>query len=273
MRDFLIKLFRETEVVLEIKLFSIWHFMYIFLIVGLTIGLVFLLKNKSENAKDFTLKLLAYLIPAIYIADFFIMPLSREAGEIDLDKLPFHICTLMGCFVPFAQFNKKFNPIKHVIVVLSLVASLMYITYPGSALGGISTFSYKVVQTFVFHGLLFSWGFLNLAWGRVKLTWKTIWMELVALCIIALWAAFGNATFSSEQHSFDWFFITGSTFPFVPTPLMPFTVIAAIFGMCAIIYGIYFGTIKVMEKIALKRGVVVVTEVEKSEQNTTTEEK
>lgn len=273
MRDFLIKLFRETEVVLEIKLFSIWHFMYIFLIVGLTIGLAFLLKNKSENAKDFTLKLLAYLIPAIYIADFFIMPLSREAGEIDLDKLPFHICTLMGCFVPFAQFNKKFNPIKHVIVVLSLVASLMYITYPGSALGGISTFSYKVVQTFVFHGLLFSWGFLNLAWGRVKLTWKTIWMELVALCIIALWAAFGNATFSSEQHSFDWFFITGSTFPFVPTPLMPFTVIAAIFGMCAIIYGIYFGTIKVMEKIALKRGVVVVTEVEKSEQNTTTEEK
>lgn len=248
MREFFIKLFSANEGAVSIELFSVWHFLYLALIIGGAITVAFLLKNKSQTTKDFTLKLLAWLIPATYIADFLIMPLARTDFSIDVDKLPFHICTLMAFFAPFAQFNKKFEPIKETIVCLTLVASLMYITYPGSAIGDILPWSYKVVQTFVYHGLMFAWGFLSLATGAVKLDFKTIWKCAVGLALIILWASFGNAVYSNEEHHYDWFFVTGSTFPFIPAPLMPLVVFVAVFAMCALIHGIYYGVVKYYEK-------------------------
>ena len=82
---------------------------------------------------------------------------------------------------------------------------------------------------------MFAWGVLSLTTGFSKLEFKNIWKELVGLVIIIIWAAFGNAAYSHEGHHFDWFFITGSTFPFVPKWLMPFAVLTAVFGMFAII--------------------------------------
>jgi len=75
----------------------------------------------------------------------------------------------------------------------------------------------------------------------------------VAIAIIILWAWFGNTVYSSAERSFDWFFITGSTFPFVPTWLMPFAVLTAVFGMCAIIHGLYYAVIAINNKIKSKK--------------------
>jgi len=250
MRDFFVNLFSRACGP-EITLFSIWHIMYIVLICGLTIGGVFLFRNKSDKTKNIVLSVLAYIVIGVYIADFFIMPLSR--GDVDVDKLPFHICTLLSFFVGFAQFNKKFECVREPIAVLAIVSSLMYITYPGSALGGVTVFSYKVVQTFVYHGLLFSWGCLSVGLKVTTFKWKNIWKALVGLCLIAVWAAFGNCTYSSADHHYDWFFITGSTFPFIPSWLMPFVVVTAIFGMVALIYLINWGVNKIVEKIAAKK--------------------
>lgn len=236
MRDFFLKIFRDGEVTIDITLFSIWHILWIILIVGLTIGGAFLLKNKSEKTKNTVLSVLAWLAVGIYIADFFIMPFSRESGEIDIDKLPFHFCTLMGCLIPFAQFNKKFEKIKDVIACISIVGSLMYITYPGSALGGYTPWCYKIVQTFVFHGLVMAWGVLSITTGSTKLEWKKIWKEAVAILIIFVWASLGNTIYSSDAHHYDWCFITGSTFSFVPSWVVPIAVFFAVFGMCAIIH-------------------------------------
>lgn len=248
MRELLLKLFGTSEGSVEITLFSIWHFLYIILIFGLSIAACFLLKNKSQETKDRVLKITAYAVIITYIADFFIQPLARSNYEMDVDKLPFHICTLMGCIIPFVQFNKKFTKIKDVIACLSIVASLMYITYPGSALGNITPWCYKVVQTFLFHGLVFAWGLFSVCLGSVKFEFKKIWKELIAIFLIILWANFGNQIYSHEDHHYDWFFITGSTFPFVPTWLMPFAVLIAVFAMCAIIFSIDLGIKKIIAK-------------------------
>ena len=177
MREFLLKMF-QWEGGPEITLFSIWHIMYIVLIIGLTIGTAFIVKNKSEKLKRNILNILAVTAIAVYIADFFIMPLSGVGYGGYLDKLPFHICTFISIMIPFAQFsksnNKVANSFKEIVACLSIVASLMYMTYPGSALGDIGTFSYKVVQTFVFHGLVFAWGFMSLATGSISLKIKNI---------------------------------------------------------------------------------------------------
>lgn len=257
MRDFFVNMFSFTgeNSSIQIDLFDVWHILYIVLIVGSILGGgIALIKSKSERAKDIVLTVLAYLVPAVYIADFLIMPLSR--GSIDTDKLPYHICTLMGIFIPFAQFNKKFAPIKSTIACLSTVASLMYITYPGSALGGLSPWCYKIIQTFLYHGLVMAWGVISIMTDRVELNFKNIWKEAVGIVLIIVWASFGNAVYSNAEHHYDWFFVTGSTFPFIPSWLMPFVVLCAVFGMCAIIYSINLGVRKLIARHQSKKEII-----------------
>ena len=222
---------------MEITLFSGWHFMYIAVIIGISLLIAILLRGKTEKTKQIVLAVLAIAVTCTYILDLFLMPLVREDHLIDIDKLPFHFCTILAVFVPFAQFNKKFAKIKDVIACFAIVSSLMYITYPGSALGGVEVFSYKVMQTFAYHGVLFAWGFLSVTTGSAVLSFKTIWKNIVGLVILIAWGLIGSYTYSAlTPHHYDWFFVTGSTYPFIPAWAMPFVVLGAVFAMCAIIY-------------------------------------
>lgn len=237
MKEFFAWLFSQNNSSLQIGLFDVWHFLYLGIIFGGTIALSLLLKNKSQNAKDRTQRILAYLVIGLYVADFFIMPLSDSYSGISAYKLPFNICTLMAVFVPFVQFNPRLKPIRHIIVSLSITSSLMWICYPGSALGGQPPFSYIIFQTFMYHGFLFCWGVLNLAYGTVELKFKQIWHELCAILIILVWAFFGNTVYDA---SYNWFFIEESIFPFLPDQIMPLAVVFSVFGSCFVVYCAYY---------------------------------
>ena len=231
----------------EITLMSIWHIMYIVLIIGLTIGVAFLIKNKSEKTKKIIMDTLAIAVIATYLADFFFMPLSRANDDptrqlIDVEKLPFHLCTFIGVMIPFAQCNHRNGKIKNsfneIVSALAITASFMYIILPGSAIGDIGTFSYKVVQTFTFHGLVFAWGVLSLTTGAVTLKFKNIWKPLVGILIIMAWATIGNFVYPNELYSVrgNWCFLMISFLPFIPDFLMPVAFLVSVFGICTIVY-------------------------------------
>lgn len=244
MREFVLWLLSENNSDLKITLFNEWHIFYLVLAFGSAIALAFIFRDKSEHAREKLLRVYAYVTIGLYIADFFLMPLSDSyGGRIAINKLPFHICTLMSICAAFAQFNKRFKPIKEPIVVLSLVSSLMWMTYPGSALGGEPPFSYIIMQTFMFHSFLFGWAFLNLALGEVKLNIKNVWQELFGILLISAWATIGNTLYEDQ----NWFFLADSIFSFIPDEAMPVTVITAVFAMCLLIYGIYYGARTLIE--------------------------
>ena len=249
MKEFFAWLFSENHSNLKITLFNGWHIFYLLLIFGMAIGLTFILKNKSQAAKDKVCRVFAYLTIGLYIADFFIMPLSDSYSGISEYKLPFNICTIMAVMVPFAQFNKKFDKVKTPIVVLSVASSLMWMCYPGTALGGQPPFSYIIFQTFMYHGFLFTWGFLNLSLGQVKLSIKKIWKEFVGILLILVWAAFGNEVYGD----WNWFFIQKSIFPFLPDKIMPVMVVASVFGVCLVVYGLYYLIRHIAKKMADKK--------------------
>ncbi len=259
MRDWIISLFNPNVYGLEIGLFDLWHIGYLLMVVGVPIALTFLLKNKSQNIKRTVINV--YLIAATvsYALDFILVAFGEIAYakgssiHAIVDKFPFHICTLTSILACFGQFNARFKWLKKSAIVLSVVAPLMYCCYPGTALGDISPLSYKVTQTFFYHGCLFAYGMLSITLGGTKLDIKKCWHEAIALVGIALWAGLGNYLFNQEgSHHYDWFFLTGSTFPFIPVWLMPFAVVAAIFCMVLIIYGIYYLVLKLAKKQAEK---------------------
>ena len=243
MKEFFAWLFSENNSNLHIGLFDGWHFLYLFIIFGGTLALA-LLGRKFPGQKNRLQKLMAYLTIGLYVVDFFIMPLSDSYGGINAYKLPFNICTVMAVLVPFAQFNPRFSCIRQPVVILSVASSLMWMCYPGSALGGEPPFSYIIFQTFMYHGFLFCWGVLNLAYGDVVCDIRRIWKEFVGILMILVWAAFGNAVY---DRGYNWFFIETSIFPFLSDEIMPLMVVLSVFGVCLVIYGVSYA-VKVLCK-------------------------
>ena len=244
MKEFFAWLFSQNNSDLKIGLFDGWHFLYLFIVFGGTLVLS-LLGRKFPHRKKKLQETMVYLTVGLYVIDFFIMPLSDSYGSISEDKLPFHICTVMCPVVAFVQFNKKCAKFREPVAILAIVAPLMYLTYPGAAVGELHALCYKVVQTFIYHGVLLAWGYLNLATGYVKPVFKRCYKVLIGLCLIACWAMIGNLTYGTgfdhdgDPH-YDWFFLTGSTFDFIPKYIMPFAVIAAVFCVALMVYGIYY---------------------------------
>ena len=237
MKDFFAWLFSQNNSSLQITLFDGWHFLYLAITFFMAIFFPLFFKNRSEKAKDKVIEVFAYLVIGLYVADFFIMPLSDSYNGISTYKLPFNLCTAMAVLVPFVQFNKKITPIKDVVVTLSITSSLMWMCYPGSALGGQPPFSYVIFQTFMYHALLFCWGVCNLAFGRVTLSFKKIWRVLVAILIMLVWASFGNMIYDD---GLNWFFIEKSIFPFLPDNIMPLVVVVIVFACSVAVHLLYY---------------------------------
>lgn len=266
MHRFLLWLFETRDEPFEISFLSLFHILFLVIIIGLTIALAYYL-SKHEDKKKPTLRLLTYSLTIIYIADFFIQPFLSSDFSMNIDKLPFHICTALCPIVAFTEFNEKFAKIKEPVAFLAIVAPLMYLVYPGSAIGDVSPFCYKIIQTFVYHGILFSWGLNTLTSGQFVPNIKNWYKSLIGICLIAAWATIGNLSYNTsylgndpDAHHYDWFFLTGTTFPFVPSYLMPLAVIAAVFGMVMIIYGLYYLYMHLYTKRALKNEVAAVME-------------
>ena len=241
MREFFVNLFETREEPFDVTLYSVWHILYVVIIFAAIIGMAFYLRKKDASIKERVLNFIAYSLVVVYIGDFFIQPLFRE-GAMNVDKLPFHICTLLCPVIAFTQFNKRFACIKEPVAFLSVISPLMYIVYPGSALGTESPFCYEIIQTFVYHGVLLAYGVLLMTTKTVMPNIKNSYKSLIGIGTTIIWAAFGNVVYSEEGwgKGFDWFFITGKTFPFIPQILMPFVVAACTYGMVIAIYVIYY---------------------------------
>ena len=243
MKEFFAWLFSQNNSDLKIGLFDGWHFLYLFIIFGGTLALA-LIGRKFPAKKNRLQVMMACLTIGLYLIDFFIMPLSDSYDGISAYKLPFNICTIMAVVVPFVQFNPKFAKIRQPVVTLSIASTVMWMCYPGTALGGQPPFCYVIFQTFVYHSFLFCWGVLNLAFGDVKYDIRKIWKEFVGILMILVWATFGNTVYDRD---YNWFFIEKSIFPFLTDEIMPIMVVSSVFAVCLVIYGAYFG-IKALAK-------------------------
>ncbi|MBR2970759.1 MAG: YwaF family protein [Clostridia bacterium] len=253
MRELFFRLFSDTPfgAGVTIESFNIWHILYILIIFGGAISAAILMRSKDMSVKEKTLRILGYLLVISYVADFFVHDFvyadcvdgAYEAAGLNMDKLPFHICTVLCPIIAFVQFNKKFHRFIEPIAALAIVAPLMYLTYPSTGVGG-EPWCYRTVQTMFFHGVEFAWGFLTVAFGKTKLEYKNVWKAAVVLVGIALWAKLGNTLLG-----YNWFFLESDPFGIgLPPIALLFLVPIAIFAMVNIIYGISYGVIAVMRK-------------------------
>ena len=250
MRDLFMNLFKMSHfnTGISITAFSLSHIIYLLLIAGAIVGLFFAFRKKTEDKKDKVLRILAYAVVISYLSDFFVHDFVY--GGLNMDKLPFHICTVLCPIMAFTQFNKHFKKFLEPVTMLSIVAPLMYLCYPAS-IGSGEPWCYQAVQTMFYHGALLAWGILNLAYGKVTPSIKKCWTSAILLVAITLWAKLGNILL---EH--NWFFLNEDAFyiglvssGIIPQWLLMVINPIAFFAVVLAVYGIYYAVKAIIKKV------------------------
>lgn len=227
--------------------FGIWHILYMLAIFGMILLVVQLASGKCRAVRQRIIDISICLAFGLYIADFFLMPFAY--GEIDIEKLPFHMCTAMCVLCFLSRKNAFLGKWKTQFAVLGLISNLIYVVYPaGVGWYQIHPLSYRTVQTLLFHGAMTAHGIFVLALGEETLQWKKSYREFLIIVAMVLWALLGNTLYNGTagdySHYFNWFFVTQDPFYLLPKNVapfvMPFVMILVMFTATELVYGVYY---------------------------------
>ena len=210
MRDLFMELFAMSHFDTGIMLtpFSLSHIVYLVLIIGGIVTAWRCMRKKDACAKERLLRFLAYAVTISYISDFFVHPfVYPEVNGLNINKLPYHICTLLCPLTAYAQFSRKGHRILEPVAFLAILAPAMYLCYPASVGVG-EPWCYQTVQTMFYHGALLAWGVLNLVLGTFQPQLKNSWKTVVILGFTSLWATLGNSLIPDQ----NWFFLEEDAF-------------------------------------------------------------
>lgn len=247
MYPFLSQLLSDKKGGIIFSCFGLWHWVYLLILFGGVFLVLFRLKGRGADAKQCAVKGAIHGAFGLYILDFFLMPFAY--GEIDLEKLPFHICTVTCVLCFLSRHNRFLGRFKTSFALLGLASNLIYIIYPaGVGWYQIHPLSYRVVQTLLFHALMTAYGLFVLAFEDVKLEWKCCRRELVILVVMTAWALLGNnlynGAYGDYDHFFNWFFVVRDPFYMLPETvapyIMPFVMVLVMLAAVLLVYGIYF---------------------------------
>lgn len=230
--------------------FGIWHILFMIIIFGSIIITTLLLRKQEDAIKKKAINITIRVVFGLYILDFFLMPLAY--GSIDIEKLPFHICTVSCVLCFLSRHNKFFNKYKLQFAVIGLIGNIIYVIYPaGIGWYQITPYSYRVIQTLLYHGLMTLYGVLTLAYDGEELKWKNCYKELIVIVLLVLWAMFGNMVYNSDLRIYNWFFVVQDPFYILPKNIacfiMPFIITITIFIGNILVYLSYFGIKKIIK--------------------------
>ena len=225
--------------------FGLYHLIYLAVILGAILTIIFLLKNRSAAAKHRAATAALCTAAGLYAADFFLMPFAY--GGIDVEKLPFHACTATCVLCVLARHNRFLGRFKDQFLLLGLLTNLIYVIYPaGVGWYQIHPLSYRVWQTLLYHGAMTAFGLFSLCFGEVKLEWRKCPRDLAFLCVMTVWALLGNTLYNGlNGRFFNWFFVVRDPFYILPEGIspfvMPFVMVAVMFFGETLIYLGYLG--------------------------------
>ena len=231
--------------------FGTWHLLYMALIFLAILGLLLRLQGKPAEVRQRAADRAICFSFGLYMADFFLMPFAY--GAIDLEKLPFHVCTAM-CVLCFAARRSPFlQKFRLPLTVLALASNLIYTIYPaGVGWYQIHPLSYRVIQTLLFHGSMTAYGILYLASVDLAAEQKVGKKDLTIIVAMTLWAMLGNYLYNGSadgyDHFFNWFFVIRDPFYLLPEHIapyvMPFVMVVVMYVAVLLVYGGWFLTKK-----------------------------
>ena len=221
MYTFISELLSDKKGGVTFTCFGIWHICLVSLFFAIGIISCWYLKNKSADRRKRIIEFIINSAFGLYIADFFLMPFAY--GEIDVEKLPFHICTAMSVACFLSRHNKFFGKYKLQFAALGFLSNLIYLMYPAGVMWyEIHPLSYRVIQTLCFHGMMAVYGAMVLIYESDAFDWKKCYRDLSVIVFMTLWAMLGNTLYNSELRVYNWFFVVQDPFYILSQSIAPY---------------------------------------------------
>ena len=225
MYDFLHFLLSDKTDGIKFTCFGIWHFCYIIAAVVTGVLAVRYLKSKDSKTRSRVTTFFIDLVFCLYISDYFLRPLAF--GEIDIENLPFHLCTAtcVLCFV--SRHNKRLYEYRTHFALLGLISNFVYLIYPAGVMWyGVHPFCYRALSTLVFHGIMAVYGLLVLVYEKNDFDFKSIRRDFAVTLSIILWAMLGSYCFNgingNYNYRYNWFFVVRDPFYILPLGISRF---------------------------------------------------
>ena len=185
MNELLTNLLKDHKGEQIFNCFGIWHILFMIVIFGSIITILLILKNKDQKTKIKITNLIINITFGLYILDFFLMPLAY--GSIDVEKLPFHICTLSCVLCFLSRHNNYLSKFKLTFALIGLIGNIIYVIYPaGVGWYQVAPYSYRVIQTLLYHGLMTLYGVLTITYDDEKIKWSNCYRAHVDHADVAL---------------------------------------------------------------------------------------
>lgn len=253
MEDLFYKIFANIPSETAMDMYCPAHLILLAIAFSISIIFYFTFFRKSKDVKQKALDVVAIIMLVLYLADFGLQPFWN--GGLCIDKFPFHICTLLSILICFVSFNDKCKKFKNSIAVLSFLSAIMFLFIPVNYFNRyIMWYSYSMLQPFIYHSLLFTWGLCTMAFGLVDLPFKKCWHTMIIVVLISLWATLGNLIYDQ-----NYFFLRSDISEFTPQwLLLPALEIASVLCIMAV-----YGGANLIKKLHCKNSEKIKTIVEK----------
>lgn len=163
---------------------SFMYFVYIFIAIGICIGLFFLLRRKSDRIKRITLLTLAFVNLGQHILKPLIYP--HYWGEFSPHlSSAYNVCAFLIIATPFVLLfgNELF---RNYMTYIGSIAGMIAMVVPFWFIGQ-SAFQWEAYRFYFCHSLLFVTSLLPALLGMHRLRWRHFWkMGLLFLAMLGI---------------------------------------------------------------------------------------
>lgn len=181
-----------------ISMFNGWYFFWLILCAGATVGLYFLLKNKSPVAQRSVLFALLVFGLVLHFLKVYIPPYSVDEARMLRDSWFINICGANIALFP-VMFYIKNDKLKDYMFYIGVLSGLIALFYPQEPIAKVDQLAEQldIVRFYYHHWMVMAVPLLMVLLGHHKLSYKRVLSAPTGLLILMLFIML-NQIFQAE---------------------------------------------------------------------------
>ena len=180
-----------------IAMFNFWYFFWIIILTSLTVGLYYLLKNRTRRTQTIVLFSLLLLGVALHFLKAYIPPYSIDESRHLRDSWFINICAANIALFPFMFFSKH-KAVKDYMFYLGVLSGLLALVYPQEPMAKLDQAAEQldIIRFYYHHWMVMAVPLLMVLLGHHELSYKRVFSAPVGLLVLMLFIVLNQVLMS-----------------------------------------------------------------------------
>ena len=181
-----------------IAMFNFWYFFWLILAAGATVGLYFLLRNRSKTTQKAVLFAFLAFGLLLHFLKVYIPPYSVDEARMLRDSWFVNICGANIALFPFLFFSKN-DKVKDYMFYLGVLSGVLALFYPEEPLAKANQAAEQldIIRFYYHHWMVMAIPLLMVLFGHHKLSYKRVFAAPIGLLLLMLFIIL-NQVFQAE---------------------------------------------------------------------------